>query len=155
MVKQGLATNLGSYVKGKSYQISFSDLQGTSGSGAKSFTLDTLGQGSLVLYVRVKHLTSFAGGNLTAMKVRVGKSGGTTNFFTNDFDVFQAPADGTLLEVSDPPAGQLSAMTLTATFTPTGDNCSAATAGLVAIDIFSLNITTPTAVSLYGSTQVL
>ena len=102
------------------------------------------GQGSVVLYLRVKHFASFTGGNLSGMTVSIGKVGGAANFFgAATLNVFQAPADGTLLEVTAIPMGQLSSVTPTITFTPTGDKVSAATSGGLAVDIIWAQVTTP------------
>jgi len=144
---------LGTGVKFKGYSLSFNDF--TTAGLTQTFTLTTLAQGSFIFYIRVKHSVAFAGPSVTAMKVRVGKSGGTTNFFANDFDVFQAVADSTLLEVMTPPMGQLSAATITATFTAVGANVNVCTAGIVQIDICAAAVTTPTATSQYSSTNVL
>jgi hypothetical protein len=102
-----------------------------------------LGQGSIPLYIRVKHFIAFSGGTLSALTVEVGKLGGATNFFTTAFNIFQAVADGTLQEVVGITAGQLSSITPTITFRPTGDALANITAGGVAIDILWAQVTTP------------
>jgi hypothetical protein len=103
----------------------------------------TFPQGSFLLYMRVKHSTSFTGGSLTGMTVSVGKSGGTTNFFTQPFNVFQAVADTTIQETFAQPMGQLSAVTPQVTFTPTGDTLAHCTAGVLNIDVAMFRVTTP------------
>src|SRR6266481_1187523 len=148
MVNSGIATNLGGSIKFKSFGLTFADLQGTSGSGAKVFTLESYNQGSFLLFIRVKHSVAFAGGSISAMTISVDK-GSTAAFFAAAFDIFQAVADGTLTEVPMPPIGQLSGFTIKVTVTPTGDSCSAATAGQVNIDICSVSVTTPTYAGLY------
>jgi hypothetical protein len=74
------------------------------------------------------------------MTVSVGKSG-TATYFTSTQDIFAAVADGTVQETALFKHGQFTALAVIATFTPTGDTCSAATAGSVAIDIAFLNTT--------------
>lgn len=162
MVKARYSTQLGGGNALISYQIiagtAAADLTNTSSGTAQTIALDTYPQGSVIVYIRVKHSVAFAGGSLTAMKVRVGKSTGvaTTDFFVADFDIFQAVADGTLKETWATSMGQLSACAVTATFTPTGDSVSAATAGQVAIDVIVFPVTTPTtAAGLYAPAQTV
>ncbi len=151
-----------------SYQFTFNDLAAIVGSGVKTVNLYNLlsgppyntsvaeawARGSIVLYIRVKHSVVFAGGSLTGLLMRVGKSGGATNFFTPDYNLFAAVADGTLQETFDTPMGQLSAVTPTVTFTPTGDSLSVATAGVVNIDVLMALVTTPN-ITPTSSTNVL
>lgn len=155
---QGLAGNLGGDLACISVQFTYLDLQQlTSGSGAKTLNLFniltgppyntskplTFPQGSMPVFVRVKHSVAFAGGSLSGMTVSVGKTtGAATTQYTTAFNIFQAVADTTLQETANPTNGQLSAVTPTVTFTPTGDNCSAATAGVVNIDFLYYNMTT-------------
>lgn len=168
MTKQGLATGLGSMIVFNSYQFTFNDLAATSGSGVKTLNLfnklsgppyntsiaEDWARGSIALYIRVKHSVVFAGGSLTGLLMRVGKSGGATNFFTADFNLFTAVADGNLQETVDIAMGQLSAITPTITFTPTGDSLSAATAGVVNIDVLMALVSTPN-ITPTSSTNVL
>lgn len=127
-----------------SYIVDYNDLAATSGAGAKTITLEALPAGTIIRSIRVKHSAAFAGTNLTSLLVRVGKSGGATNFFTPDFEVCSvAPATGTLQESFALPMGELGPVTLQVTFTPTGAQCSACTAGQVAIDVDMARILTP------------
>ena len=167
MTRQGLATGLGSLVQFWSFQFTYNDLTtaGTSqtldlydilsGPPYNTTTALSLHTGSAILYIRVKHSVAFSGTGITAMKVRVGKSGGATNFFTTDFDVYQAVADGTLQETSLVPMGQLSGVTPTVTFTSVGGNVKAATAGVVNIDILWAEVTTTNTTPGQSSTAVL
>ena len=141
----------------KSYQYNFVDLQGTSGAGAKTFTIDTLPQGSVLLYIRVKHSVAFVGTSLTGLTLTVGKVGGTvTTFVSTPFEMCSAAvADGTLSETWTPAMGQLSAVSPTITFTPTGAYCSVCTAGIVNIDVLYAPALTPTFSGLYSSGTVL
>jgi len=166
MTRSNLATQFGQVAQFASFQFTNADLTAAAttqtitllanpaSSGSPNFTLP---QGSFILYTRVKHSVAFSGGGLTSMKIRVGKTGGATNFFAPDFDVFQAVADGTLGEfVNTQGMGQLSAVTVTVTFTSdAGHNVSVATAGTVNVDIFYVPVSTPTFIGAYGSGQVL
>lgn len=131
------------------FEFTYLDLQGTSGSGAKSFNLfqnatDTVSfpANSMILGVRAKHSVAFAGGSLSAMTLLVGKSG-TTNFFTSAFDIFAAVATTTVQETALFKMGQVAALAVLATFTPTGDTCANCTAGAVIVDIFHWSCSTP------------
>ena len=134
-----------------SFQISYADLAATSGTGAKTWTLGTLSVGAIIEYIRVKSSVAFSGGALSALVLRVGKSGGVTDFFVKDFDIMQAVYDGALVETFAPASGQLSAVTLAATLTPTGAACSVATAGVVNIDVLVTEVQTPATMPQYGS----
>jgi hypothetical protein len=167
MTRQGLATGLGSLVQFWSYQFTYADLTTAgltqtlnlynilSGPPYNTSIALALKQGSVILYIRVKHSVAFSGTGITAMKLRVGKSGGATNFFTPDFDVFQAVADGTLQETALVPMGQLSGVTPTVTFTSVGGNVNAATAGVVNIDVLIAEVTTTLITPGQTSTAVL
>jgi hypothetical protein len=167
MTRQGLATGLGSLVQFWSFQFTYADLTTAgltqtlnlynilSGPPYNTSIALALKQGSVVLYIRVKHSVAFSGTGITAMKLRVGKSGGVTNFFTPDFDVFQAVADGTLQETALVPMGQLSGVTPTVTFTSVGGNVNAATAGVVNIDVLLAEVTTTLTTPGQTSTAVL
>lgn len=170
MTRTNLATQFGQVLQFASFQFGFADLttagltqtitlqaqptgnQGSIPSTPPSFTLN---QGSFIVYIRIKHSVAFSGGTISAMTVAVGKTGGATNFFAPAFNIFQAVADGTLQETPTPPMGQLSACTLTATFTAVGGNVNTATAGVVNIDIAYVPVSTPTFTAAYGSGQVL
>lgn len=134
-----IATNLGSGVTLRRYTLTYLDFQTTSGSGAKTFALDTLPAHGIVLGVRTINKTNFAGGALSAITVAVGKSG-TATFFTAAYDCFAAAGDTTVQETALFKHGQLTALPMIATVTPTSDNVSAATSGQVDIDILSLNV---------------
>jgi len=111
------------------------------------------GRGSVVLYLRVKHYASFTGGSLTGMTVSIGKVGGATNYFGSaSLNVFQAPNDYTLLEVTGISMGQIGSVTPTITFTPVGDTVANCTAGGLAVDIIWAQVTTP---SQYIANQVV
>lgn len=151
-----LAINHGGQVSLRKFTITYLDLQATSGAGAKALTLvETSSPGpsgspvvfafpkeSIVLGVQVHHTVAFSGGSLSAMTVSLGKSGSAT-LFTAAQDIFQAVADTTVQETALFKLGQITALTPAATFTPTGDSCSSATAGSVDIKVAFLNVTTP------------
>ena len=159
MTQQGLATNLGGAIQFWSFQFTYNDLTSQTSASGVAATLNlynalsgppyntsvafTLGQGSFILYTRVKHSTPFTGGSLTGMTVSVGKSSGAANFFTQAFNVFQSVADGTLQETFAQPMGQLTSVTPTVTFTPTGDKLANCTAGVLNIDMAVAVVTTP------------
>ena len=167
MTRQGLATNLGGNLQFWSFQFLYSDLTSQSGASAtldlydiltgppyNTSTAMTFPKGSVILYIRVKASVAFAGTAITSLKIRMGKSGGTTNFFTPDFELTTTVADGTLQETFATPMGQLSATTPQVTFTAVGGNLSALTAGVVNIDVLLAPVTTPTTTP-YSSTNVL
>jgi len=171
MTRQGLATGLGSLVNFWSYQFTFNDFANLAGGSGVAATLNLFNllsgppyntsialvykQGSVILYIRVKHSVAFSGGGLTGLTVSVGKTGGATNFFTPAFNIFQAVADGTLQETYSPAMGQLSAVTPTVTFTPTGAALQAITAGVVNIDVLLAEVTTTLITSGQSSNAVL
>jgi hypothetical protein len=171
MTRQGLATGLGSLVQFWSFQFTFNDfalLTGASGAAAtlnlfnilsgppyNTSTAWALHVGSIVLYVRVKHSVAFSGGGLTGLVVSVGKSGGSNSFFSPNFNIFQAVADGTLQETFATAMGQLSSVTPTVTFTPTGAALQSITAGVVNIDVLVADVTTTNTTPGQTSTQVL
>ena len=140
----------------KSYQYTFTDLNGTTGTGVQTFTMDTLPQGSVILYVRVKHSVAFACSGTSTITPSVGKSAALT-YFSTGLDVCQAVADTTLAETYATAMSKLSAMTLLLTFTPgtIGATLASATAGVVNIDILYAPALTPTFTSLYSSGAVL
>ena len=165
--RQGLATNLGGNLQLWSFQFTWNDLVGTAGLTKTQNLFDLLSgppyntstawqipQGSVALYLRVKASVAFAGTSITSLKARVGKSGGATNFFTNDFELTTTVADGTLQETFSLPLGQLSAVTPTVTFTAVGANMTALTAGVVNFDLLLVPVTTPTTTP-FSSTNVL
>ena len=165
--RQGLATNLGGNLQMWSFQFTWNDLVAVAnttklldlfdiltGPPYNTSTAWTIPQGSVLLYARVKASTAWAGTAITSVKVRMGKSGGATNFFTPDYELPTAVADGTLQETFNLPLGQLSAVTPTVTFTTVGANMTALTAGVVNIDILLVPVTTPTTTP-YSSNNVL
>jgi|SRR5579872_3811890 len=165
MQKIGLSYNLGGALRGVSYQFNAADLQLCSGSGAQTFGsagtptgfvgMDLFPQGSFILRMQIYPSAAFAGPSLTDMKVRVGKAGAATNFFANDFDVFQTPSTNTLVEIPLPPIGQIGPFMPTVTFTPTGSVCQSCSGGQVNIDMQLFDCTTPTFTGLYMSQSVL
>lgn len=155
MTKSDLALQFGAGLRYVHFVISYKDLQATTGSGAKSIQLADQDNPSLtfnitsngvtgggkILGVAVRPTVSFAGGSLSAMTVSLGVTGALTRF-TTAYDVFQAVGDTVLQETPLFKLGQFSSTALQATFTPTSDNCSAATAGSVSIDICYLDLST-------------
>lgn len=166
--RQGLATNLGGNLQLWSFQFTWNDLVAVAdtkktldlfdiltGPPYNTSTAWQIPQGSVVLYIRVKASTAWAGAAITSVKAKVGKTTGTaTNWFTPDFELTTAVADGTLQETFSMPLGQLSAVTPTVTFTTVGANMTALTAGVVNIDMLLVPVTTPTTTP-FSSTNVL
>ena len=166
--RQGLATNLGGNLQLWSFQFTYNDMASYTSSLSHTFDLYdilsgppyntttawTIPQGSVLLYIRVKASTAWAGTAITSVKVRTGKSGGATNFFTGDYEITTTVADGTLQETFNLPLGQLSAVTPTITFTAVGGYLSAMTTGVVNIDVLLVPVTTPTTTPS-SSTNVL
>jgi hypothetical protein len=150
MFKQDYALQNGGKLRYVGFTVTYVDLQGTSGSGAKLINLSDgdnnaklflLGAGSKILGVEAKHSVAFAGGSLSAMTVSLGISGSATRY-TAAFDCFQAVSDTALQETALFKSVGRAAQQLALTFTPTGDNCSAATAGAVEIRILIADVTT-------------
>lgn len=142
MESMELASQLGAGIRFRRLTVTYRDLALISGSGAKPVTLMSCPLGGMILGVRIKHSTAFAGGSISALTVSVGKTGSVT-YFTSTQDIFAAVADTTLLETALFKHGQLTALDLIATFTPTGDTVAACTAGVVNIDILYFDNTTP------------
>lgn len=97
--------------------------------------------GSVMLGVRIIASTAFRGGSLSAMTVSVGASGDSTRFAAA-FDIYQAVGPTVLQETAEFKSGSSLAIPVTVTFSATGDNVRAVTAGLV--DIFLYYIPVPT-----------
>jgi hypothetical protein len=169
MTRQGLATNLGGSLQLWSFQFTYNDVTDTAdtkktmdlfdiltGPPYNTSTAWKIPQGSVVLYIRVKASTAWAAtpASITSVKIRVGKSGAATNFFTGDYELTTTVADGTLQETFNLPLGQLSAATPTVTITAVGANLSTMSAGVVNIDMLLVPVTTPTTTP-YSSTNVL
>jgi hypothetical protein len=131
---------MGSGAQFRRFTVTHADL--TASATTQNVTLFTLPKGSVVCGVRIKHSTAFAGGTLSAMTVSVGTSGDTTAY-AGAFDVFQTVADTTFQVTDQFNAASYAAHSIVAAFTATGDNVVNATAGVVDIDIYYLNVTTP------------
>lgn len=150
MIKQNIVNQFGYGLVAIRVLADYTDLQATSGSGAKLINVtDAAGNvvqvpvNAKIISVNAQTITPFSGGSLSAMTVSLGKSGSVT-YFTATYDVFAAVSDTNLQETPGLfKHGQKTALTLTLNFTPTGDNCSAATAGQVAYDILMWVPSTP------------
>jgi len=159
MQRIDLATAYGNGVTFVKYVLTYVDLQATSGSGAKTISLLesppspgavtitpsanlVIPKYGTVLYTMVNATTAFAGGSLSAMTTAVGYTGtvagliAAQNTFVNTTYAVQR---GLATEVSQANFTAAGGVALTATFTPTGDNNSAATAGQVDIYIMIVN----------------
>ena len=85
-----------------------------------------------IVELRIKHSTAFSGTAIAGMSVSLG-DGTTTNVYAPDFNVFQAVANTTLWTDFGAGATTAAQHSLTATFTSTGANLSAISAGVVVI----------------------
>lgn len=133
--------------------INFTDADNTSSGGSATiFYIPNAGGvlatgstpgGGKILGIEVKEQTTFVGTSITALTISVGRSGNNTAF-TAPFALMQTVADTTLQETSLFKAGGRAQFAPTVTFTPTGGNLSAMTAGSVTVTITYLNVSTPT-----------
>lgn len=111
----------------------------------------SLPQAGVMMGVRVHHTIAFAGVGITDMTVSVGANGLSNTFFTPAFDIFQAVSNTTLQETSmfksglqANPGGTANVnQQISVTFTATGGNLSALTAGSVDIYFCWTNVSTP------------
>lgn len=138
--------NYGPGIVANRFVVTFSDL--TTAGSAQTLNLPTLGAGfggstptvpvaTMIMFVRIKHTTAFSGGGLSGMTVSVGSSAGSATTFAAAFNVFQAVANTTFqAAAASNLAATYAADTITVTFTATGGNVNAATAGSVNVDIF-------------------
>lgn len=136
----GLALGFGGSLELNRYVVNYADP--TAAALTKTLPLFTLKKGSIVLGVRIKHSTAFAGTSITAVTVSVGSSGLGATGLANAFDIFQAVAAGTrqlTQTFKDTDADEV----INAYFTSVGANLSALSAGSVAIDVLVANVTTP------------
>lgn len=143
MTTEYLPLSMGGGVQCLEITATYSDLAATSGSGAKTIAVtDAAGnaqyipQGAIVTGIVVKPTTAFSGGSISALTMSVGKSGGSTTYLTSAYDIFAAVADANQQETTKFASGQYTRWQPVLVFTPTGANCSAATAGVVWIRIF-------------------
>ena len=140
MTITGLALGFGGSLECNRYSIPYTDP--TAAALTKTWPLFTLKKGSIILGVRIKHSTKFAGTAVTAVTVSVGSSGLGTTGLANAFDVFQAVAAGAR-ELSQTFKDTDADEVINAYFTSVGGNLSALTAGSVEIDVLVANVTTP------------
>lgn len=132
-----ICVNLGQGLTGKKFTIDYTDLTATAAT-SKAQALWTLPAGAKITAVNIYHTTAFAGTSITAMTVSVGKSG-TATHFTATLDIFAAVADSGVLETAMFKSGQKTALPVIATFTATGANLTALTAGQVVIEVYYVN----------------
>jgi hypothetical protein len=134
------ASQLNGGVCYKVLTITHADL--TDDDTSQAITLFTLGAGSKILGVEVKHSVAFSGGTINAMTVSVGNASSATAY-TSAYDIYQAVLNTNLQETALFKAGTAAAVDVLATFTSTAGNLVAATAGSVDIKVLYLNVTTP------------
>lgn len=163
MFRTDIITGLGGAISTVKYTLTYSDLTtaGTSqtislnanpgGNAVNTPATSTpinsanfqIPQTGKVLTCTIHHTTAFSGGAITAMTVSVGKVGGSNTFVAPAFNVFTGAADTNLQESFAVGSGQITAWGVTVTFTSTGGNVNAATAGSVDIYITYLNVSSP------------
>lgn len=173
MVVTEVASQYASFICYRKVTVNVSDLQATSGAGAKTLTLNGVGgvttanaasavnsgnlvipQGAWLLAIRMKVTADVTGGALTAMTASLGFLGGSATGILAAQDVFgatvgfvYAPAATALTTINN--TTLLPAYTPTITFTPTTDTVSNATAGQIDIEILYTNISTTTSSTSY------
>ena len=140
MQKTTLALKFGGGLTLKRFTITHSDL--TASASTQSITLFTLGAGSKILGVNIKHSTAFSGGSLTSMTVSVGSSAAGNDGFATAFDIFQTVGATVLQETAEFKSATSVSQSVTATFTGS-HNVDTATAGSVDIDVLVMDVTTP------------
>jgi hypothetical protein len=124
------------------YTYTWTDLAAIAGSGAQTSTIKALiAAHGILLGVRVINKTNFAGGALSALTLSVGKTASAT-FFTAAYDLFATSSDTTVQETSLFKHGQLTALDVLLTWTPTSDTLANITSGQVDIDFYILNPST-------------
>ncbi len=141
MVTGGLALALGEGLLYKRFTITHADLTDTD--TEQTINLFTLGKGSKVLGVNIKHSVAFAGGTINAVTVSVGSAIVGAAGFAAAYDIFAAVANTSLQETAGFKSGGYDAQTVYAVFTSTAGNLDTATAGSVDIDILVADVTTP------------
>lgn len=178
MVINQIASDFGSFLSYVNVQVSYTDLQATSGAGAQTLTISGFGgvnssnalsnvnTGNLVIPanawlvgIRMIQTTGMTGGSISAMTASLGFLGGSATGILAASNVFNGTAGvvymvpyyagsgvtlATLNGITSVPA-----FTPTITFTPTSDNCSSATAGLVQVQFLFTNISTTVSSSSY------
>lgn len=158
-----VASQFGSFINYRKVSIFYTDLAAFTTAGAKTLTLSGVGgvtsanalslvnsgnfiipQGAMILAARLRVVTPFTGGSLSAVTAAFGKSAATTALLTAS-DIFGAAADTLYATATYNTVNALSnaAWTVIATLTPTGDTLSAATAGQMDFEILFTDVSTP------------
>src|SRR5688572_5857892 len=89
----GQALGLGNGLACKRFTIGEAEL--TAAATSQTIALFTLPKGSIILGVRIKHRTAFAGASVTAVTVSVGTTTLGAAGLASAFDILQAVAAGT------------------------------------------------------------
>lgn len=121
------------------YTVSYSSFSALGAVATGAVTLVSLTAGEVVNAVMVKHTTALSGGAISAAIARVGKTG-TDDYYTDDFNVFQAVAS-TAAQKTGALNCEFSSTTLILTVSLTGANLSALAAG--SIDVYVQKNTIP------------
>jgi hypothetical protein len=163
MYRSDVASSFGGKISCTQFIITYQDLAAITGSGAQSINFtdadnnafifllppapgvayvgSAAGLGKLI-GIEVKEQTTFVGTGISALTISVGRSGSNT-LFTSAYPLMQTVADTTLQETSLFKAGGRTQFAPTVTFTPTGGNLSAMTAGSVTVTLLYWNTSTP------------
>lgn len=163
MYRSDVASSFGGKICATQFIITFADLAAITGSGAQSINFTDAGNSNFIFQlppapgipyvgsaaglgkfigVEVKEQTTFVGTGIWALTISVGRSGNNA-LFTTAYALMQTVADTTLQETSLFKAGGRNQFAPTVTFTPTGGNLSAMTAGAVTVTLFYWNTSTP------------
>jgi hypothetical protein len=115
---------------GGNWAVTGQSSQAISAAASQTITIASVPANYFITSVRIKHNTSFAGSSITAMTFSLGSSD-TSNptAFSPAFDVFQAASSTAFWIDGGAMATTTAADTLTGTFTATGANLTAVSAG--------------------------
>lgn len=131
----GTGTNVPTCTK---YTVPYTSVQ--TAATTNSVTLFTLPAQGKITGLTIKHSTAFAGTSITAVTASVGKSG-STSAYAAAFNILQAVSSTAFQDDGGHFSADFASHAVTATFTSTGANLSALTAG--SVDIWACTVTLP------------
>jgi hypothetical protein len=131
----GTGTNVPTCTK---YTVPYTSVQ--TAATTNSVTLFTLPAQGKITGLTIKHSTAFAGTSITAVTASVGKSGSAA-VYSAAFNVLQAVSSTAMQDDGGHFSADFASHAVTATFTSTGANLSALTAG--SVDIWACTVTLP------------
>jgi hypothetical protein len=140
MTSRNLALDFGAGLRCIEFTITYKDL--TAAATSQAIPLFTLPSRGKIMGVNVKTNTAFAGTGWTAATVSIGKSGAATAF-TSAYDLTATVSNTNIQETSLFKSTTEADVGVIATFTTTGGNVNAGTAGSVTIRIVYFVISTP------------